>query len=152
MGPAPDQEQVFANIARTFLKVTGAALITVLVGITSQKTLHGSVAIGVAGFMAAVSAGIAAIVVFVPDLSLQSWLPGPAGYLGDAFLHGFLSSGLVAAAGWFAEPNYATWHAVWIGIAVGAFNAGFRAVQAFFTPGEAPAKARGVRLARPLIL
>jgi hypothetical protein len=128
----------FANVGRTLLKVYGAGLLTVLIGITAQKDLHGAIAFGIAGLMTLTSAAIAAVVTLVPQLSFQQYFPGLVGQVLDAFVHASLGSFLVATAGWFAEPNYSTWHAVLIGAVIGAINVGARAVQAFFTQGEAP--------------
>jgi hypothetical protein len=88
--------------------------------------------------MTLTSGAIAAVVTLLPQLSFQQYFPGLVGQVIDAFVHAALGSFLVATAGWFAEPNYATWHAILIGAVVGAINVGARAVQAYFTQGEVP--------------
>jgi hypothetical protein len=128
----------FANLGRTLLKVYGAGLLTVLIGLTAQKTLHGAIAFGVAGVMALTATAIGGIVTLLPQLSFQQLVPGLPGQLLDAFVHAALAAFLVAVAGWFAEPNYNAWKSILIGAVVGAINAGARAVQAYFTKGEVP--------------
>lgn len=137
-------EKVLTDAALAFLKVTGAALIVVAVGVTQQSNLDGAIALGIAGLMAAIGSGIAAVQAYVPQLSLRAYLPDPAGAIADSFLHAFLGAFLTAIAGWLAEPNYAAWKAFLIGAVVGALSAGFRAVQGALTPSQAPFRGVGL--------
>lgn len=138
-------QKVLSDSALAFLKVTGAALIVVAIGVTAQSNLNGAVAVGIAGLMAAVAAGVAAAQVFLERLSFRAYLPEPWGALADSFVHGFLGGFLPAITGWLAEPNYSAWRAVLIGAVVGGLNAGFRAIQGSLTPQERPFRGTGIQ-------
>jgi hypothetical protein len=138
-------DHVLGEAGRAFIKVFVSGIIIVAVGVSSQATLHDAVAVGIAGVMAAFGAGLAALQVFVPRLSVRTYIAGLAGAAIDSFLHAFLGSFIVAVAGIFAEPSYSTWRALIIAALVGAVNAGLRAVQGLTTLGEKPDPTSGVR-------
>lgn len=137
--------QVLGDAGRAFLKAFGSGLLVVLIGISQQNTLHGAVAIGVAGLAASFGMGLAAVQVFVPALSFRKAFPGITGALIDSFVHASLGAFIVAVIGILAEPNYSAWHSLIIAAVVGSINVGLRAVQAFFTPGEPPSPGSGFR-------
>jgi len=135
---------LISNMGRAFIKAFGSSLIVVLIGLSSQPDLNGTIGIGIAGLMASIAAGLTAITSYVPQLSFEHYFGHTHGAIVDSFIRAFLASGIVAATGWLAEPNLSTWHAAVVGILVGAINAGFRGVQGFLTPGESPAPAKGL--------
>jgi len=137
---------LLSNMGRAFLKVFGAALLVAAIGMSQQPTLHGAVLVGIAGVMAALAAGLAAITTFLPQfkLSVLIHLPAPYGPMVDAGVLGFLGSFITAIIGLLAEPSLATWKAAIVGVFVGALTAGLRAVQGLLTPSEAPAVGGGI--------
>jgi hypothetical protein len=138
-------DHVLGEAGRAFVKAFASAVLIVAIGVSQQATLHDAVAVGIAGVMAAIAAGLAAVQVFVPRLSVRAYIAGLAGAAVDSFLHAFLGSFIVAVAGIFQEPNYSAWHALVIAALIGAVNAGLRAVQGLATLGEKPDPTSGVR-------
>lgn len=137
---------LLGNVGKVLLKTLGSALLVVLIGISSQTTLHGAVAVGIAGVMAAIASTLAAIQVFVPQVTFQKYLPGPLGAVLDAFGQAAVGAFITAAIGILKEPNFSAWHSLIIAALVGAVNAGARGVQAYLNRGEQPAQARGLEL------
>ncbi len=90
---------VLGDAGRAFLKAFGAALLVVLIGVSQQQTLHGAVAIGIAGLAASFAAGLAALQVFVPALSFRKYFPGIVGAVLDSFVHAALGAFIVAVIG-----------------------------------------------------
>jgi hypothetical protein len=137
---------LLSNAGRAFLKVFGAALLTVAIGISSQPNLNGAVAVGIAGVMAALAAGLGALQTFIPSLTLAAYVSAPVGPILDTFIRAALGAFVTAIIGLLAEPSLSTWHAAIIGVVVGAISAGLRAVQGALTPGEKPAADGGLHV------
>ena len=104
--------------------------------------------LGIAGLMAAVGSGIAAIQVFIPKLSFRAHVPEPYGSLLDSFVHAFLGVFLVGITGWLNEPSLATWKAALVAALTGGITAGLRAIQGALTPGEQPAPKMGFKVGK----
>jgi hypothetical protein len=136
--------ELLSNAGRAFLKVFGAALLTVAIGISAQPTLHGAVLVGIAGVMAALAAGLGALQTFLPGFTLAAYIKAPYGPIADTFIRGALGAFLTAIIGLLAEPSLSVWHSAIIGVVVGAISAGLRAVQGMLTPGEKPAVGGGI--------
>lgn len=134
----------FSNVGKTALKIFGSGLVVLLIGVTSQTTLAGAIAWATAGIFALVGAVLAAIVTLLPQFSWQTYFPGFGGQIADAFTQAALATFLTALAGWFAAPDFSTWHSVLLGAVVGAVNAGARALQAWLTKGETPKRGLGI--------
>lgn len=129
---------------RSFLRAFFAALLVFAVGILAAPNLNKMYLLGVAALLGAFAAGIRAVTAYVPKLSLVAYLGHPYGDWGDSFLHAFLASLIVTLPGVLGAPDLHTARALAVAAIVGAFNAGARALQGLFTPGERPAPATGI--------
>jgi hypothetical protein len=137
---------LLSNAGRAFLKVFLAALLTVAIGVSSQPNLNGAIAVGIAGVMAALAAGLGALQSFLPQFTVAAYLAAPWGPIVDTFIRAALGAFITAIIGLLAEPSLSTWHAAIIGVIVGAISAGLRAVQGALTPGEKPSVDGGIHV------
>lgn len=112
-----------------FLKAFGVVALAAAIGLLSLPTYNDVGALALAGFCAALAAGLAALQTFVPALSLRRWLVEPWGSAADAGLHAGLATFLTLAAGWLNAPDFSAWHAFVVGLVVAIANAVLRAVQ-----------------------
>lgn len=132
-------------VGTSFLRAFGASLLALGPGILAAPDENAAVALSIAGLTASLAAGLRAIQMYVPVLSVSSWVTNTtlAAWI-DAFLRAFLGSLVVFATGWFAAPDWSTWHAAAVGATVGALSAGLRALQGFATKGEFPGTTKGI--------
>lgn len=135
-----------SNAGKAFLKAFLAALLVVAIGISQQPNLNGAVALGVAGLMASIAAGLSAIQTFIPQLSVAPFLPAPYGSMIDSFLRAFLGAFVVSIMGLLAQPDLSLWKSGVIAAIVGALNAGLQALQGTFTIGQRPKLAFGITI------
>lgn len=140
---------LLANAGKAFLKAFLAALLVVAIGVSSQPNLNGAIAVGIAGVMAALAAGLAAVQTFIPQLTLAPYLPVPYGSIADSFVRAALGSFVVAMVGILSEPNLSGWHALIVAAIVGAITAGLQAVQGSLTVGQKPFPKSGLKLPEP---
>jgi hypothetical protein len=134
---------------RAFLRNFVASIIILAPGILAAPDLNQGVALGIAALVASIAAGLGALKVFVPQLSFHSVLAAPYADWADAFSHGFLAAFIVGIIGLLNMPDLSTWRSVGYGVLTGAFTAGIRAIQGFFTPSEAPVKSLGINATDP---
>lgn len=139
-------ETLLANAGKAFLKVFGAALLVVLIGITKQPTLTAALGVGVAGIMASIAAGLAALQTYIPQLTFAPYVPAPYGSILDSFTRAFLGALVTALVGLLAEPALDWTSSLVIAVVVGAINAGLQAVQGTLTVGQKPVPSMGLRL------
>lgn len=140
-------KSVLAAAGRTFLKAFGASLVILAPGVLAAPDLNQAYALGVAALFASVAAGVRAIQVFVPQLSVVGLLPANLVVLGawvDAFIRGFLGAFLVSVVGVLNAPDLATGKALVVAALVGALTAAFRALEGLLTEGEAPNRNAGL--------
>lgn len=131
------------------LKAMLSALLVVAIGISAAPNLDGAVALGIAGLISIIAAGVTAIQVYIPQLDFRSYMGEFAGNLMNAFVRAGLGAFLTAIAGWLAMPNFETWKSVLIGAIVGGINAGLRAIQGALTKTERPFIGRGTPPPKP---
>lgn len=129
---------VLENAGRAFLKVFGPAILVVAIGIAQQPDLDRAVAVGIAGLMAAIAAGLTAMQTYLPQITVRFWVGDPVGRYLDAFLHGFLGALLVSIIGVLNEPVLSGWGSIVVSIIVGAITAGLQAVEELISPVAAP--------------
>lgn len=141
--------KVFSDAGLAFLKATGSALLVVAIGISASPNLDSAVAVGIAGVIAAFAAGLAALQVFVPQISFRMWIGEPWGAIFDSFTHAAVGGFLTSLIGIMAMPDLSAWKSLIVAALIGAVNAGFRAIQGRLTPGEKPATTKGLRAPQP---
>lgn len=129
---------------RAFLRAFGAAIIVYSFGVLAAPNLNRAYDVGVAALAASVAAGIRALQAFVPQLTFAHYIGGLAGTLIDAFVHGLLGSMVITVPGALNAPHLSWERSTWVGLIVGAFTAGLRAVQAVTTVGEGPNPQSGI--------
>lgn len=139
---------LLGEAGRAALKTFAVALVAIAPGAWVAPNLDGTIAVGIAALMAFVAAAAAGVQTIWPALAVRAHVAGLTGALLDSFVHAFLGAFIVAITGWLAMPNYETWKSILLGAFAGALNAGMRAIQGAFTPGENPVPAKGVRLRR----
>lgn len=133
------------KLALAFLKPFASALLVALVGIGVQPTLRGTVALYLGALVAAAAAGLAALQVYVPNLTFRRWIKDPYGQLLDTFSHGFFPALLISAVGFLHGQDLSAWKAAGSAALIGAFSAGLRLfVQNPLTPGTTPLPTKGV--------
>lgn len=128
---------------RTLLEEAGKAALRAVIpvalvvglGISSAPDLDGAKAQAVVGIVAIVAAALKAITVFVPQLTVASYV-GALGRYVDAFLQAGLAALITGVLGLLAAPDLSFSKALITGVLVGALTAGIRAVQALVTPDE----------------
>lgn len=137
------------SAGKTFLRTFAAALVVYSAGVLAAPNLNRLAALGVAALLAAISAGVKAVVVYIPEVSFVHWVGVGYGRFLDAFAHGALASLAVTLIGILGAPDLSTAHSLAVAGIVGAVNAGFRAIQAMITPGETPIPVFGLPTPRP---
>jgi len=138
---------LLSEAGRSFLRAFGAALILLIPGILSAPNLSVTISLSVAALIAALTAGLKAVQVFIPQLSFKSLMPArfAAYYVFlDSFVRAALAAFVVGLLGWLAMPNLDFSRSVVVGVITGALAAGFRALQGVLTPGDVPAPASGL--------
>jgi hypothetical protein len=130
---------------RAFLRVFVGALVVFAPGVLAAPDLQAMRSLGLAALLASTAAGIRAVQVFVPQLSVRHWIVDPYGEWADSYLHGFLSSLLITLPGALEAPDLAAVRALLTAAIVGAAAAGARALQGTLTVGERPAPRLGLK-------
>jgi hypothetical protein len=129
---------------RAFVRAFLAALIVYAYGVLAAPSLSRIYLVGVSALLGSFAAGIRALQQFVPQLTLAHWLGKPYGDWADSFLQGVLGSLFVTLPGVLGAPDLNTAKALLVSAVTGAFTAGIRALQGFFTKGESPKPASGI--------
>lgn len=135
---------LFSAVARSFLRAFIGALIVYAYGILAAPHVGDLRLLGVAALLGSIAAGLRAIQVYVPQLTISHWLGQPFGTWADSFLRAFIGSLLITLPGALGAPNLHTVTALVVAAIVGAFTAGVRALQGMLTPGEHPAPSAGL--------
>jgi hypothetical protein len=145
-------QSLLSEAGRSFLRAFAASIIVLAPGILAAPNLNRAVAIGIAAVMASIAAGLKAIQVFIPRLSLVAYLPArplPLGAWADSFLRAFLAAFVTSLIGILNMPDLSGGKAAVVGALVGAFAAGFRGIQSALTRGELPFAAAGFTIPPP---
>ena len=129
---------------RSFLRAFVASILVLAPGVLSAPNLNKAYLLGVAALCASVAAAIRAIQAYVPEVSVVHYLGHPYGDWADAFLHGFLGSLVITLPGVLGAPDLSTGRSLATAAIIGAFTAGVRALQGFFTTGEHPSPGTGL--------
>lgn len=140
-------EKLLYAAGTSFLRSFAVTFVSFAAGILGATNYSSAVALSIAALAASAAAGLRALQVFVPQLSFATLIAQPWAAYADAFSRQFLSSGIVALAGWLAAPNWGLWHSALLGILTGAAVAGVRAIQGLLTPAETPKKGAGLKVA-----
>jgi len=138
---------LLSEAGRSFLRAFGASLVVLIPGILTAPNLSVTISLSVAALIAALTAGLKALQVFIPQLTFRSLLKGrfEAYYVFvDSFVRATLAAFVVGLLGWLAMPNLDFSRSVITAIILGAIAAGFRAIQGSLTPGDVPAPASGL--------
>lgn len=123
---------------RAALKAFAGTFITFATGLLAATNLKEFTALAVAGLIASVVAAAKAVQVFVPRLSFAELVRQPYASWLDAFTIAGLSAFLVVFQGLSDAPDYEAKKALIVSAVIGGFQAGFRALEGFFTKGETP--------------
>lgn len=126
-----------------FVRAFLAVAIVYIGGILTAPNYDAALALSVAALTAALAAGLRAIQVFIPAISLRGLIGPVFGAWADAFLRVFLATAVTALTGWLAAPDWSTWKSSLLGIVAGAAAAGMRALQGVTNPEEQPTIHRG---------
>ncbi len=132
----------------SFLRAFGASILVLAPGVLAAPNLNAAYGLGVAALIASVTAGLKALQVLVPSLSLvglfqnskyvvfASWV--------DSFVRAFLGAFIVGVIGVLNAPDFNTAKALAVAAIVGAVAAALRAVQGIVSADEAPAVGKGL--------
>jgi len=140
-------QHLLSEAGRSFLRAFGASLIVLIPGILAAPNMSTTLALSVAGLVAALAAGLKAVQVFVPQISFKSIMKGkiaPYYTWADSFVRAAVSAFIVGILGWLAMPTLDFSKSVIFGLLVGAFAAGFRALQGTGTVGDVPQPEKGL--------
>lgn len=140
---------LFSAIARTFLRVFFAAVVVYAAGVLYAPDLNTAKTLAIAGLLAAIAAGLRAVTVYVPSISIAHYVGNPWGALADAFLHAFLAALLANWIDLLTTPHYHGTRDILVAIVVGVVGALTRALQGLLTTGESPAPAFGLPEPKP---
>lgn len=135
---------LFSTVARAFVRVFAAAFVVYVGGILAAPNFIAARSLALAGLLAAIAAGLRALTVFVPRISVAHYVGDPWGTAIDSFIQAALASLLVSIPALLSTPDYSTWRQLALAAVLGAATAGVRAVQGLFTIGEKPAPALGL--------
>jgi len=131
---------VLSAAGRSFLRAFVASVLVFAPGILAAPNLNEAYALGVAALVASFSAGLKALQVFVPALTIPA---GAYTELVNSFVRAALAAFFTSLVGVLDAPNLDFGKAVVVGLVTGALTAGIRAIQGVFTPGDEPAGDRG---------
>ncbi len=135
-------EKAALSAARAF----GASVIVLAPGILSAPDLHGALLLATAAVLAGATGAVRALQGFVPQLSFSELVGDEWGKYFDSFIRAFLATFLTLALGVLSAPDLGTAKSLAVAALTGAFAAGLRALQAFFTKSENPAPQVGVNV------
>lgn len=140
----------------SFLRAFLAAMVVLVPGILAAPNVHEGTAMAWAASASALIAGLRAIQVFVPKLSVGYLITQTVGLankqweeLEDSFVRAFLGTFIAMIGGVLAAPDFGTAKSLGIAAVVGAFTAAFRALEGIFTPGEVPSLKQGFKRKPP---
>jgi len=141
---------LLSEAGRSFIRAFGAALIVLIPGLLTAPNMSVTLSLSVAALIAALTAGLKAVQVFIPKLSFKTLLARTsfAAYYTwvDSFVRAALAAFVVSLLGWLAMPNLDFSRSIVVGLITGALAAGFRAIQGAGTTGDVPAPANGLQL------
>jgi len=140
---------LLSKAGRAALRAVLPALVVLGLGLLNAKDLQDLKLQATVGILALLTATIAAVQAFVPQLSFRGYLDDKYAKYLDAALQAGLGTLLALATGLFAAPETALDKAAWTAALVAAGTAAIRAVQALLTPGETPAPAAGLEVKNP---
>lgn len=127
-------DNLFKRAALSFVRAFAASILVLAPGILAAPNLDAAYGLGVAGLIASFTAAIAAIQVFVPQIT-WGHIAGVYGRYLDSFTRAFLGSLLVLGIGVLNSPNLHAARAAGVAALVGAFAAGLKALQELATKG-----------------
>lgn len=126
-----------------FLRAFGVTFLFAATGLLTAPDQHAAVALSWAALVASIVAGLRAIQVFVPGLTVKTLFGPVVGAWADSFLRAFVAALITLLTGWLAAPNWTTWKAALLAVFIGAVTAGVRALQGLVTAGETPVPGNG---------
>lgn len=126
-----------------FIRAFAVTFLFAATGLLSAPNQQAAVALSWAALVASVVAGLRAIQVFVPSLTVKTLLGPVVGAWADSFLRAFLASLLTLLTGWLAAPDWSTWKSALLAVFLGAATAGVRALQGLVSAGETPIPSNG---------
>ncbi|MEM3041055.1 MAG: hypothetical protein QXU32_02520 [Nitrososphaerales archaeon] len=136
-------KSTLSGAGRAFLAAFGSTLLLLATGVLTAPDVATAQVVAVAALIASVSAGVKALVSWVPLLSFRSLLPQPLAAWVDAFVQGFVGALLVGLANWLDAGDVSNYNTALTAIFVGALVAGVRVLQGLLTEGEYPLLEKG---------
>lgn len=136
-------KSTLSGAGRAFLAAFGSTLLLLATGVLTAPDVATAQVVAVAALIASVSAGVKALVSWVPLLSFRSLLPQPLAAWVDAFAQGFVGALLVGLANWLDAGDVSNYNMALTAVFVGALVAGVRALQGLLTEGEYPLLEKG---------
>lgn len=130
---------LLSAMGRAFLRAFFASGVVLAVGVLSAPNLDAMLSLGVAALIASISAGLKAVQVFVPQLSIA----GKYGEVATVALQAGLAAFLVSLIGLLDAPEFGITRSLLIGAVIAVGTAILRALQGFFTVGESPSPGSG---------
>ncbi len=141
-------EQAGASFLRAFV----ASLIVLIPGLLAAPNVSQATAFAWGGSMAAIIAGLKAVQVYVPALTVGPYLTKLLGAKNkawesaeDSFVRTFIGTFITLSFGIFSAPDLAEAKSLAIAAIMGAFTAAIRGVQGLATKGESPAPKKGLK-------
>lgn len=137
-------QSLLAAAGKAFLKAFAACLVVLAPGIWKAPDLAGAELVAVSALLASVAAGIAALQVYVPLLTVAAYVKPPWGPWIDSFLRTFTSGLIALLPGALLAPDLRTVPGLVAAAVLGAFTLAFHVLQGLLTPGQVPAPAVGL--------
>lgn len=138
-------KNLFSEASRSFLRAFIASLVVLIPGLLAAPNLAQAAALAWAASIASVIAGLKAIQVFVPQLSVGALITRVVGLsnrafesIEDSFVRAFVGTFIALSFGVLAAHSLTELRSLATAAVVAAFAAGIRAVEGFFTEGESP--------------
>jgi hypothetical protein len=139
--------KLLSDAGRSALRAFIGSVLVLAPGILAAPNLNQMYLLGVAALIAAFTAAVRAVQVFVPQLSFASLLPSNYAQYGvylDSFARAFIGTLVTLLPGVLNAPDLGTAKSLAVAALVGAVTAGVRVVQGLFTKGEQPAPNAGL--------
>ena len=127
----------------SFLRAVVGVVLVFAPGLLNAPNFQAAKTALVAVIVAAIAAGLKAVQVYFPQLSVQGVWHSPFAKFVDSFLRAFVGTLVTLLIGVLSVPVYHFEKAALLAVLVGAVTAGIRAVQALFTKGETPVPKAG---------
>jgi hypothetical protein len=136
-------KEVFSSAARAFAIAFGSSALILAGPVLDAADVKTAVALGIAALIASIAAGVKALQEYIPQISVGSYVKQPFGAWIDAFLQGGIGAFAVLLFNWLSAGDVTDWKNWIAAAAIGALQAGLRALQGAVTKGEDPAPATG---------